>query len=89
MNQDGILHEYNLYYLGGKKDIGVPLGKGEKVADPMFESIKNRNFHLQPQSAAIDAGTRLQHTKDFDGNQVPNGSATDMGAYEYLRDVRR
>ncbi len=88
MNQDGGLHEYNLYYLGGKKDIGVPLGKGEKIADPLFESIKNRNFHLQPQSSAIDAGTRLQHTKDYDGNLIPNGSTTDMGAYEHSRDVR-
>lgn len=89
MNQAGTLHEHNLYYIGGKTDIGVPLGKGEKVGDPLFVDINNQNFHLQPQSPAIDAGTPLLHAKDYEGNPVPIGSSTDMGAYEYAANTRR
>jgi len=83
MNQAGAVHEHNLYYMGGKTNIGVPLGKGERIGDPLFVSLKNQNFHLQPQSVAIDAGARLQHSKDYDGRIVPFGSSADMGAYEY------
>jgi hypothetical protein len=88
MNQGGALHEHNLYYLSGKTDIGIPLGKGEKIGDPLFVDLKKQNFHLQSQSPAIDTGASLQHSKDYDGQIVPFGSSTDIGAYEY-RNTRR
>jgi hypothetical protein len=89
MNQAGSVHEHNLYYLGGKTNIGVPLGKGEKIGDPLFVGIDNQNFHLQPQSPAIDGGTPLQYTKDYEGKPVPIGSSPDIGAYEYSVNIRR
>lgn len=83
ISQEGTFHEYNLYFLGGKTDIGVALGKAEKIGNPLFVDLAKQNFHLQRNSIAIDAGTRLSHTKDYDGNVVPSGSATDMGAFEF------
>jgi len=83
MSQSGVFHEHNLYYLGGKADIGVLLGRGEKIGDPLFVDLKNQNFSLQPKSIAIDAGVSLKHTKDYDGNPVPVGSSVDIGAFEY------
>ena len=89
INKTGVFHEHNLYYLTGTKDIGVPLGKGEKVGDPLFVDIKGQNFHLQPLSPAIDGGARLSYDKDFDGKPVPSGSSVDIGAYEYREGSRR
>jgi hypothetical protein len=89
INQEGAIHEYNLYYLGGKKSIGVPLGKGEKVGDPLFVDVKNQNFHLQPGSIAIDGGVNIPHAKDYNGNVVPLGSSTDIGAYEHSPKPRK
>ena len=34
-------------------------------------------------SPCIDAGTDVSLTKDYDGRPVPNGSAPDIGAFEY------
>src|SRR5438093_5022735 len=42
------------------------------------------NFHLQSTSPAIDAGTTLASVMtDYDGVTRPQGSAYDIGAYEY------
>ena len=89
INQEGATHEYNIYYLGGKTNVGVPLGQGEKVGDPLFVDLKSQNFHLQPGSIAIDSGAPLSHAKDYDGNTVPSGTRTDIGAYEYLAKARK
>ena len=83
INQAGIVHEHNLYYLGGASGIGIPLGAGELVADPMFVDVKNDDLRLKSGSPAIDAGTRLKHTKDYAGYAVPSGNAPDIGAFEY------
>lgn len=50
-------------------------------AAPLFVSATD--FHLQPGSPAIDAGTDVGLTSDYEGRPVPNGSAPDIGAYEY------
>jgi parallel beta-helix repeat protein len=51
--------------------------------DPKFMDILNRDFHLQPTSHAIDAGIDVGLTLDFEGTPVPQGNASDIGAYEY------
>ena len=65
-------------------------------ADPLFVDAANNNFSLQPESPAIDAGIAsevcqtffdlygINISKDFIGNSRPQGSAWDIGAYEYV-----
>jgi hypothetical protein len=70
-------------FLNGKKDIGITPGPGEKIADPLFKDAMRKNFHLSSGSPAIDAGKDLKYTKDFEGKKVPEGSAPDIGAFEF------
>ena len=49
----------------------------------MFVNISKQDFHLQQGSPAIDAGMRLNHRVDFDGNSIPVGTSTDIGAFEF------
>lgn len=82
-NQSGFIHENNLYYFGGKKNIGMTPGPGDKIGDPLFKNVNNKEFHLKKGSPAIDAGVDLNYSIDFDNNIVPKGAAPDIGAYEY------
>jgi len=53
------------------------------IADPMFVDPDNGDFRLQAGSPAIDAGIDVGLTEDFEGNSIPQGTAPDIGAYEY------
>jgi parallel beta-helix repeat protein len=56
-----------------------------KTGDPKFVSASSRNFHIQSDSAARDAGLTLSEvTYDKDGVRRPQGSGYDIGAYEYV-----
>ena len=61
------------------------------MADPAFVDPVQGDLHLRSVSPAIDRGTPVGYTQDFDGQPVPadgngDGSAVpDMGAYEYRR----
>lgn len=52
--------------------------------DPRFTNVTGRNFHLLESSPVIDRGTPM-HAPALDMDRVsrPQGSAVDMGAYEY------
>jgi hypothetical protein len=52
------------------------------ILDPKF--VSGSDFHLLPSSPAINAGVDVGLTSDYAGTSVPQGSAPDMGAYEYL-----
>ncbi|MDE2172757.1 MAG: right-handed parallel beta-helix repeat-containing protein, partial [Patescibacteria group bacterium] len=53
-------------------------------ADPLFVNPQGHDFHLTSGSPAIDTGIALsQVTTDMDGVTRPQGSAYDIGAYEY------
>ena len=49
--------------------------------DPMFENPRNYDFHLQSGSPAIDNGTDVGLTADFEGNPIVG--IPDIGAFEY------
>jgi len=49
------------------------------TGDPKLDTT----YHLQPGSAAIDAGVEAGVTTDIDGDPRPQGAAPDIGADEY------
>ncbi len=54
------------------------------IGDPHFVNPGERDFHLLPGSAAIDKGVPLGDVShDKDGIKRPQGSASDLGAYEF------
>jgi parallel beta-helix repeat protein len=54
------------------------------AADPLFVDTAARNFRLAAGSPCIDAGDPATPPGfDFDGTPTPQGTAVDMGAYEY------
>jgi len=53
------------------------------IADPLFVDPQNANFAAANNSLAIDAGIDVGLTQDFQGKPVPQGSAPDIGAYEF------
>ena len=50
--------------------------------DPAF--VSTDDFHLQHTSACINTGLDVGLTSDYDGITVPQGSAVDIGAFEYV-----
>ncbi|MHC1768194.1 MAG: choice-of-anchor Q domain-containing protein [Verrucomicrobiia bacterium] len=52
-------------------------------ADPMFANLTARDFHLRTGSPAIDAGAAAGSTRDHEGVIRPQGSASDIGAFEF------
>lgn len=55
------------------------------VDDPKFVNTDLGDFRLQVNSPAIDKGVALAGIdKDFAGNAIPQGSAPDIGAFEYM-----
>jgi hypothetical protein len=82
-NNPGFIHKNNLYYLGGKTEIGIVPGPGDKICDPLLKDVSKNDFHLQAGSPAIDSALDLGFMIDFEGNTVPAGTAPDIGVYEY------
>lgn len=52
------------------------------VADPAFVDRGAADFRLRTASPAVDSGTDLGYRRDLLGRPVPQGSATDRGAFE-------
>ncbi len=75
-------HAYERKYLGG----GAHLGSGDLIGDPRFRDFAGGDFHLRPDSLAIDAGLELAYKSDFDGVPVPQGARPDLGAFEYRQE---
>jgi len=57
--------------------------------DPLFVDLSANNFQLQSTSRAIDAAVSISVvTSDLVGMARPQGSAPDIGAYEYGRQMQ-
>lgn len=58
---------------------------GTTVGDPKFVNFAARDFHLSSGSPAIDAATAGSRSTDHDleGAPRPQGSSSDLGAYEF------
>jgi len=52
--------------------------------NPLFVDSAAKNFRLQTGSPGINKGVSLNLTSDFEKTTVPQGSAPDVGAYEYI-----
>lgn len=78
----GNVYDYNLYF----PDISFT-GKGSHdiTGDPQFVNTGVGDYHLVSSSPAINKGASLlEVSKDIEGNARPQGSAYDIGAYEYV-----
>ena len=85
------LHENNIYYMSDHSTadpVGQSLGKGEMIKRPFFVDFKNNDFHLLPNSPAIDCGQNLGYNQDFDNHPVPFGKKVDIGAFEFNKNIR-
>jgi uncharacterized repeat protein (TIGR02543 family) len=72
---------YNVFQQGASTDT---TGSNSRiVTDPGFVNASADDFHLRSGSPCIDAGTNLGMARDYDGTAIPQGSAPDIGAYEY------
>jgi hypothetical protein len=54
--------------------------------DPKFVN-SSTDFHIQPASPAINAGTNVGLTQDYSGNPISQGSAPDIGAYKFKQSL--
>jgi hypothetical protein len=82
-DETGFTHDHNLYHLGDSTRLGVTLGQGEMIVDPLFLNLAEWDIHLLPESPAIDAGVNLGYVRDFSDRPVPVGADPDLGAFEY------
>jgi hypothetical protein len=63
---------------------GETRGTGYREGAPGFANAAGRDYHLIPGALAIDGGaTALAPAADRDGTPRPQGSAVDIGAYEF------
>lgn len=53
------------------------------VGNPMFIDSESLDFHTREDSDCIDAGIDMGMQYDLDGKPVPQGSAVDIGVYEF------
>jgi hypothetical protein len=84
----GCVFEHNLVYpmSTAMADTSGCTVTANVTGNPQFmnSSTAPYNFQTQPGGAGIDAGMNLsQVTADFAGTPRPQGSSTDIGAYEY------
>lgn len=77
------LYSYNL--INPATDVG---GVGNKTGDPLFVDLASNDLHLKADSPAIDAANPNRAPPfghDYDGIQRPQGSTSDIGAFERVQ----
>jgi len=75
----------NLMFANRENEIAPRRGgnvSGSIMADPLFVDASKDDYHVQPTSPAVDAGTGMGPISDLDGTAQPQGRSYDIGAYE-------
>lgn len=77
----GCTYQYNL--AAGNTTV---TGTNNITGDPLFADILSSDLHVKLGSPAIDAAnpTDTSITHDFDGTARPQGTRSDIGAFEYV-----
>jgi hypothetical protein len=72
--------DYNLYF-GNTVDKAGVIGGGtyDVSGEPVFVDPINANYHLGPESPALDSGVDASVNTDFDGDLRPQGRGLDIG----------
>lgn len=74
-------HTHNLYHMTGTTTLGLTADGTEIIDNPDFVDFGGEDYHLSSSSPAINTGTDLGYTEDYDDN--PIDASPDIGAYEY------
>ena len=64
--------------------VGDSAGLNSVIGDPLFVNETTKDFHLQSGSPCIEAGTLVGIDFDFDGLEIPQGTAPCIGAFEFV-----
>lgn len=77
--------DHNSYYNPGGVATATRLGTNYVTTNPLMTDPTDNDFTLQSTSPCIDAGSStLAPATDYDGEDRPQGSVDDIGAYEYV-----
>jgi predicted outer membrane repeat protein len=74
---------YNLFFGNGTAKVGTSGGTNDVISDTAFFNPPGDDYQLTSVSAAIDKGTDVGVTTDFDGGARPFNSLFDIGYDEY------
>lgn len=59
------------------------VGSHSLTGNPAFTDPSGGDYHIYPNSAALDQGVNVGVTRDIDGEARPNGARPDIGADEF------
>jgi hypothetical protein len=83
-NEGAAIGYNNAYMSDGNPPYGTPFPNDLWQIDPKFVDPVNGDYHLQPDSQAMDSGITISEVSDdLDGISRPQGSGYDIGAYEF------
>jgi hypothetical protein len=88
-DEDYVAPSSNIALITGTHSLWFGAGGGPTFltdnvnADPLFLGLAFRDFRLQADSPAVDAGINTGIDRDFTGVSRPQGLAFDIGAFEF------